>query len=212
MVVFPALLQPEFGLGPAGRHGIEVRDHLLQAPVVTARTEIGGAFQKGRIRLLIAFLQKAVQDIRGHELALCLVHDPEIRIQIDLAEIIPQQIAAEAVDGRDLGVVDQSLLPAQMGVGRILPQAVRDGPGDTLPHLGGRRPGKSNDQQAVYVQRTLSFADHADDPLHQNGRLAAAGCRGDQYIMVTGFQDPCLFFSKLDCHDFLLPIDKVQSR
>ena len=182
----------------------EVQDQVFQLMVIGPGAEPFRAGQKGRVLLRVLFLQKVLQHIGRKEPALGLVDLPEAGIQVDLTEIIAQKEGEKAVHGRDLGIVQEDLLPLQMGVGRIPLQSLRDRLPDPLPHLLRGGLGEGHDQEPVDIQGPVALADQADDPLDQNSRLAAAGGRRDQYVVVSCIEDLLLVPGVIESHIYLI--------
>ena len=178
----------------------QLQDQRFQLTVVRPRTEIGNTSKKGRIFFRILFLQKVLQDLSGDHAALRGFDLSESRIQIYITEIIAQQKCKKAVHGRDLRIMQQDLLPLQMGIGWIQGKSLGQGLADPLPHLRSSCSGKGHNEQAVYIQRMLSFTHQPYDPLHKNSGLAAAGRCRHQYVMITCVQHLLLNRRKLYRH------------
>ena len=155
--------------------------------------------QRG-IPFCVAFFQKVLQRVLAHEVSFRLVHLPERGIHVDIAEVITKEKCEKAVHSGDLRIVKERLLPLQMRVARVLFNSLCDGGADPLPHLCRRGFGKGDDQKPVDIKGRIPLADHTDDPLDKNGRLAAAGRRGNQYIVISCLQDSCLLACKCNCH------------
>ena len=94
--------------------------------------------------------------------------------------MVPDNIKAEAVNGGDLGIMDQRQLLKQMGISRIIIHSGGKSLGNPLPHLGRRRIGKGNHKEPVDIHRMLPVAYHLYDPFHQYRRFSAACRRRDQ--------------------------------
>ncbi len=186
VVIALPLLQPDLRPGMRIRRLIEIPDQLLQIHVVPPRAEIIRAGKKRRILRRILLLQEALHHILFQKRAFRVVHLPKSRIQIDLAEIIPEKERAEAVNRRNLRMVKKRLLPLKVPVLRVRLEPLGNRTGNSLPHLSRRRTGEGHNQQAVDVQRVLTLTDHAHDPLHQNRGLAASCRRGHQHVVVPG--------------------------
>ena len=175
-VIAPSLLQPL--LRERVTHGkvVEPAHDVLHRVIPAARAEVLHGKQKFRILRGVLLLQHLREHIRLQQLHLSLVPDPEARIQSDRVKLVAQDRQTEAVDRRDLRVVEQRCLPLQMlvfGVGR---QSVIDRIADTLAHLSRRRACEGHDQKPVNVDRMLLITDHFYDPFYQNRRLARTGC------------------------------------
>ncbi len=119
--------------------------------------------------------------------------------------MVSQQIGAEAVDGGDLGSVQQCLLALEVAVLRILRQSFLYGSADALPHLGRCSSGKGHHQQLVDVRRHAGvlggLCHQADDPFHQDGGLAAAGGGRYEYVVISCVQHALLVYCKV--HGYL---------
>ena len=181
----------------------KLQDQLFQLLIIGSGTEIVHTGEKGRVSGCILFLQKILEDISLDQAALILVDLPESRVKGNIAEIIAQDKGKKAVHRRDLRLVQEDLLPAEMGVARIPAETGGKSLTDTLPHLRCRRPGEGHDQKSVYVQRVVSFTDQTHDPFHQNCGLAAAGGCRNKDVVVLCIQDLLLRRCKLYCHDYL---------
>ena len=179
---------------------VEHFQDILQLLVAGIVAESFCAGRQRGISCGITLFQKVLQRVFAHEVAFRLVHLPETGIHIDIAEIIAQKEREETVHCGDLRVVKKRLLSLQMRVVGIFLNPLRDRRADPLSHLRSCSLGKSDYQKPVYIQRMISLADHADDPLDQNGRLAASGCRGNKYIVISCLQNPCLLTGKCNCH------------
>ena len=147
-----------------------------------------------------AFLQQVGKHIPLQQPDLSLIRHPEIRIQSDLVEMVADQIQAEAVDGGDLGMVDEGELPDQMGVLRLLLHCPGKGKADPLPHLRGGGAGKGHHQKPVDVHGMNGILHHSDDPFYQNGRFAAARGGGDQHALSPRVDGFLLLLCKCHCH------------
>ena len=194
------LPQPRLRGGMALRPAAQVCDQLLQRSIILSGAEVSGTAQKSGVGLRIFFLQEIPEHIRRNESALCGIDLPESRVQVNVTEIVAQQKGKKAVHRGDLRIVEQDLLPLQMGIARILPQARGDRLTDPLPHLCGGGPGKSYDQQPVNVRGVVPLTDQAHDALDQDGCLAAAGGRRNQNIVIARIQNLLLRGRKVDAH------------
>ena len=194
--------QPLSRIRPAHRLCVQSLDHILDLFVPRSAAEIVRAEKKGRIFLFISLLEELFERIFAQKPGFRLVHLPESGIQIDLTEIVAQHEGEKTVHRRALRIVKQCLLPLQVEITGVLFDSSCDGGADPLPHLRCCRLSKGDHEESVNIERMISLTDHADDPLDKNGRLAAAGRRRDQYIVVSGVKDPHLLFRKSDCHRF----------
>ena len=175
IVLFP-LLKPPGGPGEAGCIPGQVQDMLLQDALPPPGTEKLHAVAEGLAAGGVGSLYQLLQGLPLHQPYLPLVGDAEGRVQADFVKMVPQQEQAEAVDGGNLGIVQERGLALDVGRVRPLREPLRDARRDALPHLRRCRIGKGHHQQAVYVHGMRLIADHAHDALHQYGGLAAA-CR-----------------------------------
>lgn len=94
-----------------------------------------------RTFLLKTALQQFLYHLCPEKLSLSLIHDPVIRIQTNDMKIIFQDVAAEAVDGGDLGTLDQRKLPVSGAHPLLLRKASSqwlhsDAPASLLPLPG----------------------------------------------------------------------------
>ena len=209
LIILHAALQPPLRIGVADRRLVDLQDQGFQARVALSDGIGLHKFRKPglllRILCPVMILQKLPDHVALQKLQLALVPDPKGGIQVDLVEIIADHVLAEAVDGGDLGVVDQRLLPLQMLVFRIGQKPLLQGQAHPLPHL--RRSGlrEGHYQQAVHIHRLLSLqiaADDRQDPLHQHRRLAGAGRCGHQHVFIPDINHPSLFFRPGYAHFF----------
>ena len=200
LVVGGMVPQPRLRGGMALRPAAQVCDQLLQRRIILPGAEICGTAQKSRVPLRVFFLQEIPEHIRLDEAALGGVDLPKSRVQVDVTEIVAQQKGEKTVHCGDLRIVEQDLLPLQVGIARILPQTRRDRLTDPLPHLCRGRPGKGHNQQPVDVRGVVPLADQAHDALDQDGGLAASGSRRDQNIVIARIQNLLLRGRKVDAH------------
>ena len=149
-ILFP---QPACRIWVALDAAMDVQDHLPQPPVIPSGGH--GVHQDGEvplIQVLVGILQHPLQGQLPQQTRFPIVHEPEVRIQVQLGAALPQEARAEGVDGGDLGAVDEGGLPSQVGVVRLLSQRLLDGGQDFAPQLGRRRLGEGDHQELVYVQ------------------------------------------------------------
>ena len=150
---------------------------FLESPVTASSGKIFHTGMKLFCAFLIPFLQKLCQHILLHQLQLTLICDPEGRIQPDIVKIIPDNKETEAVNGRDLCIVEKSALLLQMLIFRILKQRPFYGKADPLPHFCRRSTGKGHHQKPVNIDRCFLPGDHPYDPLNQHRCLTASCSR-----------------------------------
>ena len=211
-IVVPFMLFQPF-LRPGIAHGelIQGKELFLQPFVVSLGRKIfrhllkaSGSrclpFLRFGLFLREAFLQQIGKHVPLQQPDLALIRHPEIRIQPDLVEMVADQIQTEAVDGGDLGMVDEGELPDQMGVLRLLLHCPGKGKADPLPHLRGGGAGKGHHQKPVDVHGMNGILHHSDDPFYQNGRFAAARGGGDQHALSPRVDGFLLFLCKCHCH------------
>ena len=132
---------------------MDVQDHLPQPPVIPSGGH--GVHQDGEvplIQVLVGVLQHPLQGQLPQQTRFPIIHEPEVRIQVQLGAALSQEAGAEGVDGGDLGAVDEGGLPSQVGVVRLLSPRLLDGGQDLAPQLGRRRLGEGDHQELVYVQ------------------------------------------------------------
>ena len=118
-------------------------------------------------------------------------------------KIVSNHILTEAVDGRNLGAVNQCLLLLQMLIFRFRLQALLQSQTHPFPHLRGSRFRKGHHKKPVHIQGRLIFplaADQRKNPLHQNRRLTGTGCSRDQHIFISHIDDFFLFLGPSDAH------------
>ena len=102
--------------------------------------------------MLVGVLQHPLQGQLPQQPRLPVVHEAEIRVQVQLGAALPQEAGAEGVDGGNLRAVDEGGLPSQVGVVRLLSQSLLDGGQNFAPQLGRCRFGEGDHQELVYVQ------------------------------------------------------------
>ena len=112
-----------------------------------------------RTFLLKTALQQFLYHLCPEKLSLSLIHNPVIRIQTNDMKIIFQDVAAEAVDGGDLGTLDQRKLPCQVLILFSFGKLLLNGCIQTLPHLSCRCSGKRYDQELINIHRTDRIGD-----------------------------------------------------
>ena len=154
-ILFP---QPACRIWVALDAAVDVQDHLPQPPVIPSGRH--GVHQDGEIsfvQMLVGVLQHPLQSQLSQQTRFPVVHEAEIRVQVQLGAALPQEAGTEGVDGGDLGAVDEGGLPSQVGVVRLLSQCLLDGGQNLAPQLGRRRLGEGDHQELVYVQ---SFPQH----------------------------------------------------
>ena len=139
---------------------------LLNPPVGLSPAELLHKIQKGLLSLLVLVLQHLLHHIRPQKGQLSFIPNPETGVNVQSMIMVPNQVQAEAVDGGNLGLGNQSRLKPQMLILRLFGQFPVNGGPDSLPHLGRRRVGEGHHQKLVNAQRVFPLADHLDDPLH----------------------------------------------
>ena len=170
-----------------------IQHDLGQAAVVPSGGE--GVHQKGKVPLwvdaLVLLLQHILQHLGHHHMALPLVAQAEVRVQIQQVPALPKEGCTEGVNGGDLRLIDQGGLPAEVPVIGGLRQPGRQLLGDAGPQLPRGRLGVGDDQELVQVQPLPGHPVH--EPLHQHPGLARACGGGDQQLPAPVIHDPLLF-------------------
>ena len=92
--------------------------------------------------------------------------------------MLSQQMQAEAVDGGDLGILNQNRLLLQIFIIRLFRQLLFNGVKNPLSHLGGSGFRKCHHKKSLYISRMLLVCNHLNNTLHKNGRLPASRCGG----------------------------------
>ncbi len=77
-------------------------------------------------------------------------------------KIIPNHILAKAMDGSNLGIVNQGLLLLQMHAFRLCLQLFCKGKADPLPHFRRRRIGESYYQKLIHIYGRIPLTFCAD--------------------------------------------------
>ena len=132
------LLQPAQGLRVALDPPKHIQHDLGQAAVVPSGGE--GVHQKGKVPLwvdaLVLLLQHILQHLGHHHMALPLVAQAEVRVQIQQVPALPKEGCTEGVNGGDLRLIDQGGLPAEVPV---IPFSAEKGIGrdEVLAHIYG---------------------------------------------------------------------------
>ena len=152
----------------------------------------------------IGRFQHLLHHVGFQKLQLTFAGGAEAGIQIDGVEIIADHVGAETVDGVDLSVVNQRLLPLQMLIVRLLLKPPLHRRRQPLPHLPGRRPGERHNEKTVDIHRIFLAGHHGQNPLHQHRRLTGSCGGTHQDIPVGQVNHLFLFFCPLYGHDFLL--------
>ena len=170
-----------------------IQHDLGQAAVIPSGGE--GIHQKGevplRINVPVLLLQHVLQHLGHHHMALPLVAQAEVRVQIQQVPALPEEGGAEGVDGGDLSLIDQGGLPAEVPVVGSLRQPGGQLLGDAGPQLPCGRLGVGDDQELVQIHPLPGHPVH--EPLHQHPGLARACCGGDQQLPAPVIHDPLLF-------------------
>ncbi len=194
-------------MGPGKRRSKfgKFQNSLLQGALFAIGAKECHAGQKVRRGLRKFILQKPCQNILCQKLDFPFVRLAKGRVQADFVKMVPHQKEAETVDCGNLGMVNQGGGPLDLlRIGLRLPHP-GDACGDALLHFRGGGPGKSHHQQLVNVHRVRLVCDHADNPLRQHCRLAAAGCSRDQKVCISFCDHPLLGGGKCNgCH-FISP-------
>jgi len=183
-------------------HGefIQSQNLFFQPLFLSRRREI---FHTGK-KVFPAFrkiiLQHLRQDILHEKLDFPVIRHTEIRIQVNFVKMVPDNIKAEAVNGGDLGIMNQRQLLEQMGISRIIIHSGGKSLGNPLPHLGRRRIGKGNHKEPVDIHRMLPVAYHLYDPFHQYRRFSAACRRRYENAAAPGIDGRLLIRCKCHCH------------
>ncbi len=86
--------------------------------------------------------------------------------------------------GGNLRIVDQSLLPLQVGIVRLAPDGLFYGCAYALPHFRRSGIGESHNKEAVYVHRICRIGNPLDNPFYQHSRFSAPGRCGYQEVTV----------------------------
>ena len=103
-------------------------------------------------------------------MALPLVAQAEVRVQIQQVAALTEEGGAEGVDGGDLCLIDQSGLTAEVPVVGRLRQPGGQFLGNAGPQLPRGRLGVGDDQELVQIQPLPGHPVH--EPLHQHPGLA----------------------------------------
>ena len=101
----------------------------------------------------VFFFQHLLHHILHHQGAFAGIQNTESRIQIDIRKIVPHHIQTEAVNGRDLRIMQKCRLTVHTQILRMLRHIFRDGFADTLAHLCRRCLCKRHDQHTVDIHR-----------------------------------------------------------
>ena len=149
------------------------------------------------IRLRVGVFQQLLHHVGFHERELSLLRDPKARLQFRKITVGVHEVGAEAVDRRDLRVMDELGLPVQMLVVRVFLQRVGNRPRDPLLHLAGRRLRECHDQQLIDVHRMFRVQKKGQDAGDKNRRLAAAGRGRNEDIGSARVDDALLFICPL---------------
>ena len=164
-------------------HGavIDLLQHLRHQGIGTAQT-LG--VHKGPERRVIFVLIGIVQQSREHRFpklpAFIFVSHPEIRSQIQLIGILPQQIGAKTVNCGDFRQKQPLHLLLQMAVFRIFCDPFRQLGGNFTPKLGSCRFGIGNDEKLVQIGRVNRVRQVEHQTVHQDFCLAGTGSGTDQ--------------------------------
>ena len=119
---------------------------------------------------------------------------------MDLSEIVLYHIAAEAVDRRDLRMVDQDALLLQVFILRAFRKAGGQCRCQTVLHFSRRCPRKGHNEQAVDIYGMHRVRDHADDPFHEDCRFTRSGRRGDKQTAAAVIDHFPLLRCPFPCH------------
>ena len=197
-------------------HGkiIKCQDHALQILIIlpgcVAFYKFPAFFAKlflilsGYFRIQI--LDQLLYHILSEKLHLSFIPQTEIRVEIYGMKIIPDNRKAEAVNGRDLCMVDQSQLFLQVHIVRAAFYLFLNCLPDPLLHLTGSCIGKGHHQQMIDIHRRVLIANHGNDALYQYCCFSRTGCRRYQDISVSQINDLLLFLRpSYCCHLFRSP-------
>ena len=205
-VIFPVRKQPVFLRRMRIGSRIKPADQLFQLSV-SLRRKVVRRRKKCRIILFVLQLDELVQRIAAQQFFFGVIHLPAAGVQADVTEIVAQKKTAEAVNRRDLRVVQKRFLTLQVPVVRFFFKAVRNSSANSPAHFRRGCPRERHDKKPVDIERLFSLADHPDDAFDKDGCFAAARRRRDQNTMISGIQHLCLIFCKMKSHiRLLLPV------
>ena len=221
-VIAPALRHPKPRPGLALRRICHLQDRLLKGFVRLSRGKGLGkppeAFPEGRIVRAIARVQNLLQNIRRKELQLALLADPKSRLQIRPVAVISDKPAAEAVDRRDLRVVDQRALPLQMRVFGVFFEGFADCPPDAFFHLRRGRAGEGDYKEPVDIAGFLRVGQVRENAPHEDGGLAAPRRCAHENIIIPPVNHHPLLICPCHAHSFAplsknrFPSDRTKAR
>ena len=147
---------------------------LHNRPVVLSRGKLLQKLMKFLIfrPCLICFIKDFFQHVLAQQLHFRLIRHPEARIQTDQVKMAAQYLQTEAVDRRDLRVVDQYELALQVFIVRLLLRPHLKRIPDPLAHLCRRRIRKRHDEEPVNIHRMHRRSHHLQNTSHQHSRLS----------------------------------------
>ncbi len=131
-----------------------------------------------------AFLQQLGCAFRIQLLGFRFVHDAEIRGDIELRELLPQQPDAVAVDRRDIRALEHGHLPAQPVILRLLRDAFCQRTVQAGTHLACGIVRECDDDH--FLRGKFRLREHDGQALDQHGCFAAAGSRADNDRCAAG--------------------------
>ena len=183
----------------ASGKGMYLQDPLLDSGVGFAGGEGLHKPQKSRIRRFIMVFQQLLHHVSLQQHQFSLVADAESRVQVQAAEMLPDQVQAKAVDGGNLRIGHQRRLYLQMGIFRPFLQPLFNGLENPFPHFRRGGIGKGHHQQLVQICRIRRVGNQLQNPFHQHRGFSAAGGGGHQQIPIAGLDHLFLFFRPVHC-------------
>ena len=129
------------------------------------------------VTALVCRFEHLLQHLGAQQLALLLVHQPEIGRDAERRGLLTRERQAQRMHSRNFGTVHEKQLTAQARVLRVLGCRLRQRRTDTLTHLCGGGVGKGHEQQPVNVNGVARIGQACKHTLDQHSGLARAGRR-----------------------------------
>ena len=168
------------------RVAMDTQDEIANRFVPAAalfENELLHRLREGRAARVV-LSQHAIECFAREQTGLFLGQHRQLGIEAEFVKMFADQLEAETVQGRNTRRIDQRELFGQPGVVRVRARLFLQLVAHPLPHLGGRRLGERDHQDAIQRHRLRRVAHARQTPLHQCARLACARPGNDQHIAV----------------------------
>ena len=178
-------MQPLFRERVAHSHVIQFQHNFTQGIIIGSIAEAFCQFHKRSLSFFVTGFQHILQHILSEQLHFPFISHPKSGIQVNVSEIVANHKGTEAVNGCDLGIMNQSSLTLQMFVAGVLLQPLGYCLCHLLFHLCCCRFGKCHYQQFIYIHRVLCVQNQLNNALYQNRGFTGACCRRNKNILSS---------------------------